>query len=244
MTAVTQTETAFRTALLAPDMASPEGLTDAKGQPAGRRFDVYRNNVAVSLRDALETGFPAVRALIGTESFAQIARGFIRLSPPRSPVLALYGEGFPAFIDTIKPLKHIGYLSDVARFELAVRSSYHAADTAPFALPRLAPESLATARLTLAPAVRILQSNWPVLSIHRYTLQPGSPKPAARAEDVLITRPEFDPSPHLLPPGAAAQILALQKGATMQDAAARSEADFTETLTLLAASGAIGSIDT
>ena len=41
-----------------------------------RRFAVYRNNVIASLSDALETAFPAIRALLGTQIFA-ILRVFI-----------------------------------------------------------------------------------------------------------------------------------------------------------------------
>lgn len=35
----------------------------------GRRFDVYRNNVASSLTDALEVGFSAIAKLVGQRNF-------------------------------------------------------------------------------------------------------------------------------------------------------------------------------
>ena len=38
----------FATALLDARVPLPPGLIDAEGRPAHRRFDVYRNNVAVS----------------------------------------------------------------------------------------------------------------------------------------------------------------------------------------------------
>ena len=61
------TQTEFRAALLDPASPSPEGVRNPDGMHATKRFDVYRNNVAVSLTDALETAFPVVNKLVGTD---------------------------------------------------------------------------------------------------------------------------------------------------------------------------------
>ncbi|MGP6088018.1 HvfC/BufC family peptide modification chaperone [Antarctobacter jejuensis] len=245
----TETETGFRAALLTPDRDVPVGLTDGAGRPAGRRFDVYRNNVAVALREALESGFPAVAKLIGPENFSRAAGMFLRATPPVSPLMMHYGAGFPEFLEGIEPLQGIGYLGDVARLELALRRSYHAADAPALDGARLAglsEEALTGARFTLAPATQVLRSGWPVLSIYRYTLTPGSPKPDARAEDVLICRPGFDPAPHLLPAGGADFLQALSRGARFAKAleAAGPDFDLSATLTLLLAQGALSDLTT
>jgi len=44
-------------------MAVPASLTDGSEQPAGKRFNVYRNNVIVSLKEALSESFPVVTKL-------------------------------------------------------------------------------------------------------------------------------------------------------------------------------------
>ncbi|WP_244641005.1 HvfC/BufC N-terminal domain-containing protein [Allosediminivita pacifica] len=230
-------ERAFR-ARLASGSGVPPGLTDGAGRPAGRRFDVYRNNVAVGLREALESGFPAVARLLGPANFDGLARAFLQEHHPAAPVMQRYGAGFPEFLATRLPPGRLGYLPDVARLELALRHAYHAADATP-----IGPETLAGLHedtcLSLVPAAALLRSAWPVFSVYRFAMQPGSPRPAARAEDVLITRPGFDPDAHLLPPGGAAMVAAFAESAPLGAAIAAADADAAETLTLLLREGAL-----
>lgn len=214
-------QTTFRGALLSADTARPAGLTDGQGRAAGRRFDVYRNNVAVSLTEALETAFPVIRKLVGAENFKLLAGAFLRQHPPSTPLMMFYGAEMPAFLAAFEPTKTIGYLPDVARLELALRESYHAADADPIdpaALQALSPDALTAAKLGLAPAMRLVRSEWPIHAIWLYNMEDAAPKPAMVAEDVLIVRPEFDPSPVLLPPGGGAFIGALQQAMTLGEA--------------------------
>jgi hypothetical protein len=234
-------QTTFLSALLEPDAARPEGLTDGFGRPAGRRFDVYRNNVAVSLTEALETAFPVVRKLVGADNFKLLAAAFLRKHPPTSPLMMFYGGEMPEFLSAFGPTKSTGYLPDVARLELLIRESYHAEDAAPIApasLQALSPDELTSTKLLLSPAIRLLQSRWPVFAIWRFNMESGAPKPEMAAEDVLIVRPDMDPLPRLLPPGAATFITTLSAGETFgsaMDNAARHHKtfDLSEVLTLL-----------
>lgn len=246
---MTVDQTSFHTALLSPDAPRPLGLSDGHGQPAGRRYDVYRNNVAVSLTEALETAFPAVAKLVGAANFKLLAGAFLRQHPPTSPLMMFYGREMPDFLASFEPTRSLGYLPDVARLELALRESYHAADAAPIdpaALQALAPEALMANPLALAPSVRLVRSNWPVHALWRFNMDNG-PKPAARAEDTLVLRPEMDPNPTLLPAGGGAFIDALLEGAPLGAAyeAGTSQADtfdLSQTLALLIGANAITAI--
>lgn len=232
MTPVAQID--FGAALLAPDLPVPKGLQDAKGRPAGRRFSVYRNNVAASLTEALHEGFPAIANLLGKENMDGLAGIFLRQHPPASPLMMHFGAEFPAFLAGMQQLSHLGYLPDVARLELALRRSYHAADATPIdpaQLGALTPEQLMQARLSLAPALILQRSNWPVVDLWRLATGQTSDKPRAAAQDLLITRPEFDPQVSELPKGAADWIAALQQGATI-GAATETASAATETFTL------------
>ena len=212
-------EAPFRDALLDPERAIPEGLLDGLGQPAGRRYNVYRNNITASLTEALETGFPAVAKLLGEANFKGLARLYLRAHPPKTARMMHYGVDFPAFLEGFEPLQRYPYLGDVARLEFAMRESYHAADHTPLDPASLAvePDALMAMALPLAPSVRLVSSRWPVFGLWAFNMA-GGPKPEGRAEDVVILRAEFDPQPHLLPAGGFAFLSALQNGATLEAA--------------------------
>ncbi|GAB4383641.1 HvfC/BufC N-terminal domain-containing protein [Albidovulum sp.] len=234
---------AFRAALLDPAQPVPPGLTDPQGRPAGRRFAVYRNNVVVSLTEALRQGFPVIRMLVGEDFFTAMARQHVRAHPPRSPLMMFYGADMPGFLERFPPVAHLPYLPDIARLELALRESYHAADAepvAPEALQGLDPEALLAVRLVLAPAVRLVRSAWPIHAIWSANMRGSEPPRAAVAEDVLVTRPDFDCEPRLLPAGAAPFVAALMAGAPLGAALeAGPEFDLTATLALLLSARAI-----
>jgi len=226
-------------ALLNPDAPLPDGLIDPQGRPAHRRFSVYRNNVASSLTRAMEAGFPVVRRLVGDEFFGAMAVIHLRRHPPRSPILTLYGADFPEFLSGFPPVAHLGYLPCVARLELAIRASYHAADATPATLESLGPDPM-SARLRLAPAVRLLDSPWPIWSIWQAQTN-GGPSPVMRPEPVLILRPGFDPKPHLVTAATARFITALMAHQTLAEAVitAGPELSLGDTLTLLVSNQAI-----
>ncbi|MDZ4135177.1 MAG: DNA-binding domain-containing protein [Paracoccaceae bacterium] len=238
------TQTEFRTALLNPAHPVPAGMTDGAGRPAGRRFDLYRNNVAVSLTESLEQGFPVLRRLLGDDYFAALAGVFLRRFPPSSGLMMLYGAEMPDFLKGFSPVAHLPYLPDIARLEQALRAASHAADAPALPPNRLAgvpPDRFLRARLCFAPAMRLIRSDWPVYSIWLANMRAKAPAPAWHPEDVLILRPEFDANLHLLGFGAAEFIAALMAGATVGDAvaAAGKDHDLTQTLALLLSGGAL-----
>ena len=210
----------FVDALLNPARKVPNGLINPDGGRAVKRFDVYRNNVAVSLAEALETAFPVIRKLVGDSNFSILSGAYLRKYPPESPLMMYYGTRMPEFLAAFGPVRELGYLPDVARLELALRESYHAADSVPLAPTELQVpiDRLMASRVTFAPSVRLVRSTWPIHGIWRFNMVSDAPKPQARGENVLVTRPEFDPKPSTLGPGGGTFASALMAGKCFADA--------------------------
>ncbi len=216
---------AFASALLDPERGPPPVVTGPGGKAASKRYDVYRNNVTVSLIDALAAIYPAVQRITGVDFFRAMARFHVRATPPRSPLLLDYGRDFPAFIEGYVYAKPLPWLADVARIERAWLDAYHAADAAPLgaaALAAIAPDRLVRAVLTPHPATRIVRSVFSavtIFAVHRDTAQ-ASRIDASAPEDALITRPDLDVVVRHLPPGGAVFLGCLMAGQTLGEAAA------------------------
>lgn len=214
-------QTQFRDAILDQNCPPPAGLIDGQGRPAGRRFSIYRNNVAVGLTEALADNFPAIKNLLGPNNFKAVTGVFLRQSLPPTPLIATYGLEFPKFLEAFPPLRHIGYLADIARLELALVQSFNAADTDaidPHLFETIAPNALMTTQINLAPCLRLIRSPWPIYAIWKMNTSIDASThiaPPATAQNVLITRPDFDPIPHLLPSGAAEFIAAIDQNQTL-----------------------------
>src|SRR6266436_557889 len=104
-------ETSFAQALLDADRPIPYGITAHNAVVSARRFAVYRNNVVAGLVKALKSRFVVVDKIVGEEFFAAMARVFVKEQPPRSPVLAIYGDEFATFIAAFDPARELAYLA-------------------------------------------------------------------------------------------------------------------------------------
>ena len=214
-----QRQAAFAQALLDPACAVPQGLVGPDGQPSVRRFNVYRNNVVAGLTSTLKDAFPAVARIVGDEFFAAMARTYATSHPPSSPIMLDYGVGFPAFIGRFEPaMQSLPYLHDVARLERAWLETYHAAEAQAMPIETLAgfsAEALMRGRATLHPSLRVVCSEFPVLTLWQTNIPGGVPTWVELndgGQDVLVIRSGVDVELRSLPPGGGAFIEALCGG--------------------------------
>ena len=207
----------FAPALLDPDSPTPAVIAGPNGKAAGKRYDVYRNNVTVSLINALAAVYPATQRITGVDFFRAMARFHVRATPPISPLLFEYGRDFPAFIEGYEHAKSMPWLADVARIERAWLDAYHAADAAP-----LAPQTLASIPagqlpdivLIPQPATRIVRSRYPAVAIFAANRGDGPVRriETTEPEDALVTRPGLKVVVRRLPAGGATFLMHLITG--------------------------------
>ncbi|MEM6498909.1 MAG: putative DNA-binding domain-containing protein [Pseudomonadota bacterium] len=217
----------FIDSLRNPDLGLPDGLGTVCGSLQTKRFNVYRNNVAVSLADNLAASYPVTQQLVGEEFFVGMARVFADSNAPTSPVMLGYGAEFPEFISRFEPAQGLPFLADVARIERDWNGAYNAADAHPIgieALQSIAPDALEATIIHLHPSLRIIRSDWPALSI--WHLHQTSDNPAAAMQDLtpepesgVIVRPSLDVDVRLIPDLAAVFYTALADGRSLGVAA-------------------------
>jgi Putative DNA-binding domain len=215
----------FAAALIDPGSETPVVVTGPSGKAAIKRYNVYRNNVTVSLIEAVAAIYPAVQRITGVEFFRAMARFHIRATPPTSPLLCEYGRDFPAFIENYEYARAMPWLADTARVERAWLDAYHAADAKPLSAATLGsvpPEHLADLAFVAHPATRIVRSRFSVVTIFAANRgeAPVDRIDASAPEDALITRPDLDVVVRHLRPGGAVFLTSLIAGRSLGEAAA------------------------
>lgn len=243
----------FTAALRDPRAPPPAQVRGPGGTPGARRFDVHRNNMTVSLVEALEDSYPAVCRLVGEEYFSAVAREFVREHPPRSPVMLHYGSGFGDFLRAFPSAAGVPYLGDVARLEWARVAALHAADAEPVplsALGGIAEQDLVRLVLRLHPSLTLVGSRWPVASLWRACCETEDGEEVCMEEpqQVAVLRPVWQVNMHTLPAGYAAFARRLQEGLRLGQAARDSMAlhpgfDLAYGLGRLFGMGAVAAID-
>jgi hypothetical protein len=216
--------------LLDPEQPAPQSVAGPSGKSAAKRYAVYRNNVTVSLIEALAATYPATKRITGDDFFRAMARVHIRTSPPTSPLLFEYGHDFPGFVASYEHARAMPWLADTARIERAWLDAYHAADTAPLtpdALAAIPAERLPNLTFIPHPASRVVRSAFPAVTVFAANRSDGPVGriDATAPEDALITRPKLEVLVRRLPPGGAVFLARLIAGEQLGAAVAAALAE-------------------
>ena len=172
-------------------------LTGITAQRFGvdRQFQVYRNNMRYSLADSLGATYPAIKALVGDEFFNWLAGQYLSQHPSRSGDLHEFGGHLSETLEQMEEVNKLPYLADLARLEWHYHEVFHEADANPIGIEVLAgvpQDQLGELRLTLHPATRLLQSDYPLLDIWNLAIHRTSEDQAidlqSGGESLAVTR--------------------------------------------------------
>lgn len=240
----------FSKALLNPDLAPPQGVGEKDGLPAPKRFGVYRNNVVVSLIEALKAAYPSIAVMMGDENFQQIARFYVSAHPPRSPMMQTFGSEFPDFVKNLPPLKNSPFLEDVAKAEKAWLEAYHAHDAEPIdseELRAFKPEETMNLIFMAHPASHLIRSKYPLSDLFDFRNErPENGVNMEISQHLLITRPQLNVFTTALDEANAAFFELVLSGNTLGAAIGSAmeiddEFDASKAITLLIQTGAVTS---
>lgn len=172
-----------------PDLACfQRRFAQAIDGPVAGAIAVYRNTVLHGAVEALRSNYPVVAQIVGDEMFEGVAVEYASANPPRSPVLALYGEAFPDWLKQQEWVADLPYLPDVATVERLHVECLMAADAEQACGD---PSELSDRRLALHPAVRFTWLQAPGMSIWLAHQQPVPSEiaPEWKPEGALFARP-------------------------------------------------------
>lgn len=151
-------QSAFKRYLFAGDNEGDLAAVVAEvgGIPVEARLDVYRNAYYLRLEEALARDFPALRSVVGDETFGSLAAAYLTANPSTRPSLRFLGQNLR---DWLRRAREKPALVDLAAIEWAVLHAFDAEDARSLAavdLEGIPPDRWAELRLALHPSASVL----------------------------------------------------------------------------------------
>jgi hypothetical protein len=131
-------------------------------------LSIYRNNAAISFRNALALSFPVVRRRVGDDYFRQLAVEYRKRNPSRSGDLHWVGGDFAAFLAAHLQGGEYAWLADLARLEWSREQASVAGIHSSIGVETLArflPGQLERLVFLLQPSLRLQASDFPIFTI-------------------------------------------------------------------------------
>lgn len=217
-------------------------LLKPNGLNAEQRLKIYRNNTLLGLTEALRDGYPVINKLVGTDFFNLIAHNYLVRYPPTAGCLLYFGAQLADFIADFSAANGLPYLSDIARLEWFWHEAFHEADAITLNIANLAaikPEHYGDLSFTLHPSVRLIRSNYPILSIWQLNQENYQGNDTVRLTEgtchLLVYRPQLEVMIVTLPEADYEFLHALASGLTLYQAVAAAllkDSEFTVFTTL------------
>ncbi|WOD09070.1 DNA-binding domain-containing protein [Marinomonas sp. GJ51-6] len=235
--------TQFKAALLTEDTRFYEEIKAPSMEEQEIRLDVYRNNITVSLVEALCDIFPVTQTLVGDDFFRAMARIYVLNNPPSSPIIREYGQNFSDFVRNFEPAQSLPYLPDLAALEHAMLTlthseEYETLDHQAVSEAFASVEDPSVLSLGVPPTTQILVSPFAIGSLYQAHFSDGHQRlnqvDITKSEYLLLVKSHLYGQLHVIDKEEAIFIKNLMQEKTLENAIPESDAfDLGETLAKL-----------
>ena len=219
MLGLRELQAAFKRHLFEGDGGVADHIVSARGLDSEVRLAIYANAYGARLAEALETDYPALKALLGEAAFGVLCQAYVRAHPSAHPSLRWYGAGLTDFLRHDPAFGGRFYLGEISAFEWAFTEAFDgpnepAADES--VLSHVPPEAWPSVTVRLHPTVRRLHFEWNVIALWR-TVKEGNPVPEpsrlGEPSDCLVWRQGLRTRYRTMDADEAAALTAVAEGA-------------------------------
>lgn len=218
----------FARALSKGDFDEAEDWVQPAGLDSQRRLWVYFHQLRSVWCEALETSYPAVRALVGKRCFRRLTQKYAQQYTAPGDDLREYGEHFPDTLENDAGAALYPYLPDVGRLEWARLHSLYAPEFPPIEMTVMASldaQHWPRVHFQMAPSLQMLVSPYPISRIWVAATGNINDRTLARhaleqreAEALCVYRQGYTVAVETLQPPLWRWLLALQDGRSFQEA--------------------------
>lgn len=160
-----------------------------------RQLAIYQNAYVLRLADALRSNYPALHLLLGDDDFDMLAKAYLAQTPSSTASIRWFGDRLADFMLHEAPFSACPAMSDLARFEWALRHTVDAGDTDRATLDfmqHVAAESWGGLTFDLHPSLTVLQLDWNAPAIWKALTAEQEPPPPTRDTRIWIVYRDQD----------------------------------------------------
>ncbi|MBC8337846.1 MAG: putative DNA-binding domain-containing protein [Rhodospirillales bacterium] len=153
---------------------------------AEKLLGIYHTGYRLSLLEALEDDYQALRALLGDEVFETLGREYIAQTPSKHYSIRWYGRGMAAYLSDVAPWQNHPELAQLAAWEWALGEAADAADEDTVGVDtfgQIPPEDWAGLVFRFHPSLRRLDLTWSVPPFRQAVQDEDDDIPALEQQD-------------------------------------------------------------
>jgi hypothetical protein len=196
-------------------------IRDGRRMSADSRVNVYANAYFYRLLECLYEEFPATLAVVGSDNFSALIRGYLLSWPPTEPSIFYAGRYLPEFISNHSLAGRWPFITDLTKLERTILEVFHSADAPPLSdecMRAIPPRQWCSTKLETHPAVRILHNKWRVTEIlNAVESGTGWNNPEHQQTTVLVWRQRAQVSYRVVDKVESAALELTSRGASFAD---------------------------